>query len=77
MFSVQFITNFTIKTLFWEAEIFFLMFSQNTGNAISETQILKISWGHAPAQTPLANSCLRYSPHTLGDRILSWGEGKE
>jgi hypothetical protein len=24
MFSMQFITNFTIKTFFWEAEIFFL-----------------------------------------------------
>jgi hypothetical protein len=38
---MQFITNFTIKTLFSEAEIFFLMCSQNAGNAISETQILK------------------------------------
>jgi hypothetical protein len=28
-------------------------------------------------QIPLANSCLRYSAHTFGDRILSWGEGKE
>ena len=26
---------------------------------------------------PLANSCLRYSAHTFGDRILSRGEGKE
>jgi hypothetical protein len=26
---------------------------------------------------PLANSCLRYSAHTFGDRILSWGEGKK
>ena len=42
------ITNFTIKTLFWEAEIFFKMCPQNTGNAISETEILNISWGHAP-----------------------------
>ena len=41
------------------------MCSQNAGNAISETQILKIS------------SYLRYLPHTFGDRILSWGEGKE
>jgi hypothetical protein len=39
------------------------MFSQNAGNAISETQILKISWGACP-QTPLANSCLLYSAHT-------------
>ena len=41
------------------------MCSQNAGNAISETQILKIS------------SYLRYLLHTFGDRILSWGEGKE
>jgi hypothetical protein len=26
---------------------FFLMRSQNAGNAISESQILKMSWGHA------------------------------
>jgi hypothetical protein len=26
---------------------------------------------------PLANSCLQYSVHTFGDRILSWEEGKE
>jgi hypothetical protein len=58
------------------------MCSQNAGNAISENQILKISWGgHAPTcpppSTPLANSCLRYSAHTFGDRILCWeGQGK-
>jgi hypothetical protein len=45
---MQFITNFTIKALFWEAEIYFKLCSQNAGNAISETQILKISWGYAP-----------------------------
>jgi hypothetical protein len=45
---MPFITNFTIKTLFWEAEIFFKMCSQNAGNAISETPILTISWEHAP-----------------------------
>jgi hypothetical protein len=54
---------------------FFLMCSQNAGNAISETQILKIPW--ACPQIPLANLCLWYSAHTFGDRILSWGEGKE
>jgi hypothetical protein len=48
MFSMQFITNFTIKALFWEAGIFFKMCSQNAENAISETQILKISWGGMP-----------------------------
>jgi hypothetical protein len=37
MFSLQFITNFTIVTLFLEAEIFFKMCSQNAGNVISET----------------------------------------
>jgi hypothetical protein len=52
MFSMQFITNFTIKTLFWEAENFFKMCSQNAGNAISETQILKISWGGMPPDPP-------------------------
>jgi hypothetical protein len=49
---------------------------QNAGNAISETHILEISWEGIP-QTTLANWCLRYSAHTFGDRILSWGEGKE
>ena len=44
--------------------------------AVSETQILKIFWGLWP-QTSIANSCLRYSAHTFGDCILSWGEGKE
>jgi hypothetical protein len=29
-----------------------------------------------PASTPLANSCLRYSAHTFGDRILCWGGGQ-
>jgi hypothetical protein len=54
MFSVQFITNFTVKTLFWEAEIFFKMCSQNAGNAISETPILKISIFHlSPPQSLL------------------------
>jgi hypothetical protein len=76
MFSMQFITNFTIKTLFWEAEIFFKMCTQNAGNSISETQILKISWGGAP-RPPIVNSCLRYSAYTSRDRILSLGEGKE
>jgi hypothetical protein len=41
MFSMQFITNFTIRS--WEAEIFKKMCSQNAGNAISETHILEIS----------------------------------
>jgi hypothetical protein len=56
MFSMQFITNFTITTLFWEAEIYKKMCSQNAGNAISETHILEISWEDMP-QTPVANSC--------------------
>jgi hypothetical protein len=75
MFSMQFITNFTIKTLFWEAEIF-LMCSQNAGNAISETQILKISWGACP-QTPLTNSCLRLLGSHLRSLHTILGEGKE
>ena len=72
MFSMQFITNFTIKTLFWEAEIFFKMYcSQNAGNAIWETQILKISLGgHAPRApqptcvcgTRLTQSAIAYYP---------------
>jgi hypothetical protein len=52
------------------------MCSQNEGNAISDTQILKISWWACP-QTPLANSCLQYSANTFGNRILSCGEGKK
>jgi hypothetical protein len=52
MFSMHFITNFSIKTLFWEAEIFLNVF-QNAGNATSETKILKMSWGDMPpASTP-------------------------
>ena len=39
--------------------------SLNAGNAISENQILKISWGHGD------------SAHTFGDCILSWAEDKE
>jgi hypothetical protein len=58
---MQFITNFTIKTLFSEAEIFFKMCSQNAGNAISETQILKMSWGHAQKPIEIINNTrLRY-----------------
>jgi hypothetical protein len=34
------------------SEIFFSMCSQNAGNAISETQILKISWGRMPQVQP-------------------------
>ena len=37
----------------------------------------KFSGGGACPQTPLVNSCLRYSAHTVGNRIVSWGEGKE
>jgi hypothetical protein len=29
--------------------------------------------GRACRQTPVANFFLRYSAHTFGDRILSWG----
>jgi hypothetical protein len=49
---------------------------QNAGNAISETQILKISWGACP-QIPLTNSCLWYSAHTFGDRILGGRRAKK
>ena len=73
---MQFITNFTIRTLFGKAEIFKKMCSQNAGDAISETHILRISWEGMPPE-PVANFCLRYSAHTFGDRILSCGtEGK-
>jgi hypothetical protein len=51
------------------------MYSQNAWNAISETHIEGMP--RACRQTPVANFCLRYSAHTFGDRILSWGEGKE
>jgi hypothetical protein len=71
---MQFIANFTIKTLFWEPEIFFKMCSQNAGNTISETQIKKNFLGEA---YPLANTCLRYSAHTFGDWIFGYpGEGQ-
>jgi hypothetical protein len=53
---------------------FIYMCFQNAGNAISETQILKISWG-GMLPDPLAYSCLRYSAPTFGDRILSLGVG--
>jgi hypothetical protein len=48
VYSKQFITNFTIKALFCEAEIYFKFCSQNAGNAISETQILKFPGGLCP-----------------------------
>jgi hypothetical protein len=78
MFSMQFITNFTIKTLFWEAEIFLKTYcSQNAGNAIWETQILKLSLGGGGMPpSPPANLCLRHSAHTVSNRILSWGGGQ-
>jgi hypothetical protein len=61
---------------------FFQMCSQNAGNAISETQILKISWvvgggDMPPSFNPLTNSCLRYSAHTFGDRIPCWGRARK
>jgi hypothetical protein len=62
--------------LCFEKLIFFKMCFQNAGNAISETQIFKISWG-GMLPDPLANSCVRYSAHTFGDRIPSWEVGKE
>jgi hypothetical protein len=50
----------------------------HAGNAISEIQILKISWGgHAPSFNLLANSCLRYSAHTFGDRMLCLGRERK
>jgi hypothetical protein len=56
---------------------FLKMCYQNAVNAISETQILNISWGACP-HTPLANSCRRtrltFSAITY---ILSREEGKE
>jgi hypothetical protein len=54
------------------------MCSQNAGNAISKTQILKVPAGACP-QTTLANSCLWHSACTFGDRmhtILGGGQGK-
>jgi hypothetical protein len=45
----------------------FLTWSTLHRNAISGTQILEPS---------LANSSLRYSAHTFGDRILSWGRAR-
>ena len=37
------------------------MCSQNAGNAISETQILKMSWGHAQKPIEIINNTrLRY-----------------
>jgi hypothetical protein len=48
-------------------KLFLKMCPQNARNAISGTQILNPS---------LANSSLRYSIHTFGDRILSWGRAR-
>jgi hypothetical protein len=33
--------------------------------------------GDAPSFNPLANSCLRYSAHTFGDRILCWERARK
>jgi hypothetical protein len=52
MFSMQFITNFSIKTLFWEARDFFKMCSQNAGNAISGPKLKIFPGGHAPSFNP-------------------------
>ena len=40
-------------------------------------EIPKFSGGGTCPQTPLVNSCLRYSAHTVGNCIVSWEEGKE
>jgi hypothetical protein len=52
--TIIYITILTLARLghlCFEKLRFFKMCSQNAGNAISETQILKISWGAYP-QTP-------------------------
>jgi hypothetical protein len=53
------------------------MCSQNAGKAICETQILKISWGHAPRPPWLTRACdSRLTPsasHTiLGGEQRKW-----
>ena len=81
MFSMQFITNFTIKTLFWEAEIFLNVFSKCRKcyfrDRNSYKNFLGRGGGMRPAWTPLTNSCLRYSAHTFGDCILCWGRARK
>ena len=55
------ITNFTIKILFWDAEIFLKMCSQKAGNAISETQILKIPWFCHTTEESILKKCAEHS----------------
>jgi hypothetical protein len=77
MFSMQFITNFTIKTLFWEAEMFLNVLSECRKCYFRDPNFKTFWGGMPPASTPLANSCLRYSAHTFGDRILCWGRARK
>ena len=49
----------------------------DAGNVISEKKILKFPGEHAPSSIPLANSCLRYSAHIFGARILCWGRARK
>jgi hypothetical protein len=59
MFSVQFITNFTIKNVFSECRKHYL-------------RDLNFLGGGTSSQTLLVNSCLRmrYSAHTVGNCIV-------
>jgi hypothetical protein len=76
MFSVQYITNITIKNLVWEAENLKKCVLRMQEMLFQSPKFLKISWGSMPPD-PLANLRLRHSAHTFGDRILSWGgQGK-
>ena len=53
------------------------MCSQNAGNAISETQVLKISWGTCPHADPLSQACGTRGSHLRRSHtILGEGQGK-
>ena len=58
---------------------FFLNVFSECRKCYFRAQISKISWGGdiPPALTPLANSCLWYSVHTFGYRILCWGRARK
>jgi hypothetical protein len=52
MFSIQFITNFTIKTLFWEAENFFKNVFSEYRNCYFRDPNFKNFPGDMPPDTP-------------------------
>ena len=60
-----------LKLCFGSLIYFLNMFSECRKCYFRDPNLKKFLAGGIP-QTPLANSCLRYSAHTFGDWIISW-----